>query len=86
MKKKFLLLLPALMLTACGDIPGPQFDNGTYAFFMWNYPRLDVEAPSGFTERGDSLIYEKIEIESGQTFTKPAVDPVREKYEVQGWY
>ena len=86
MKKKFLLLLPALLLTACGDLPGPVFDTGTYAFFMWNYPRMDVEAPSGFTERGDSLIYEKIEIESGQTFAKPAVDPVREKYEFQGWY
>ena len=86
MKKRFLLLLPALMLTACGDIPGPQFDNGTYAFFMWNYPRMDVETPNGYIERGDSLIYEKIEIESGQTFAKPAVDPERQNYEFQGWY
>ena len=86
MKKRFLLLLPALLLTACGDLPGPEFDTGTYAFFMWNYPRMDVEAPSGFTERGDSLIYEKIEIKSGETFAKPATDPVREKYEFQGWY
>ena len=86
MKKKFLLLLPALLLTACGDLPGPEFDTGTYAFFMWNYPRMDVETPNGYTERGDSLIYEKIEIESGQTFAKPAVDPERQNYEFQGWY
>ncbi len=86
MKKRYLLLLPVLMLTACGELKGPEFDNGTYAFFMWNYPRMDVEAPSGFIERGDSLIYEKIEITSGKTFAKPATDPVREKYEFQGWF
>ena len=86
MKKRFLLLLPALLLTACGELKGPEFDNGTYAFFMWNYPRMDAETPNGFTERGDSLIYEKIEIKSGETFAKPANDPVRQNYEFQGWY
>ena len=86
MKKRYLLLLPVLMLTACGELKGPEFDNGTYAFFMWNYPRMDVETPNGYIERGDSLIYEKSEITSGETFAKPAVDPERQNYEFQGWY
>ena len=86
MKKRYLFLLPVLLLTACNELKGPVFDDGRYAFFMWNYPRMDVEAPSGFIERGDSLIYEKKEIEADTPFSAPATDPVREKYEFQGWF
>ena len=86
MKKKYLFLLPVLLLTACNEAKTPQFDNANYAFFMWNYPRMDVEAPSGFIERGDNLIYEKVEIEADTPFSAPKVDPVREKYEFRGWY
>ena len=87
MKKRYLLLLPLLLLTACNhELKGPEFDNGTYAFFMYNYVRMEAETPNGFTERADSLVYEKKTIESGVPFSAPTTDPERLNYEFQGWF
>ena len=74
------------MLMACGELKGPEFDNGKYAFFMYNYARMEEEAPSGFVERADSYVYHKIEIEPGVPFAAPNTDPERAKFEFQGWF
>ena len=86
MKKRYLLLLPVLMLSACNELKGFEFDNGNYAFFMYNYVRMEAETPNGFIERGDNLIYQKITIESGVPFSAPETNPERKNYEFQGWY
>ena len=85
MKKKYLFLLPVLLLSACGQ-KGIEQDNAHYAFFMWNYPRMSVETPNGFTETADNLVYEKQVIEIGQKITAPKTNPERSKYEFQGWF
>ncbi len=85
MKAKYLLLLPVLLLSACKE-KGIEQDNAHYAFFMWNYPRMNAETPNGFIETADNMVYERKVIEIGQTFTAPENDPERENYEFQGWF
>lgn len=86
MKKRYLFLLPVLMLTACNELKGPEFDNGHYAIYLYNYPRMVSDTPNGMTETADSLIYEKQEIELGQKLVAPAKDPERKSYEFKGWF
>lgn len=88
MSKKLLLVLPALLaLTACpADLKPIEQDNAHYAFFMYNYPRMVEETPNGYTETADNLVYERKEIELNKAFSAPEVDPVRAKYDFQGWF
>ena len=87
-KKLLLLALPALLLSACAEekLKPIERDDANYAFFMYNYPRMEAETPNGFTERADNLVYQKKVIESGKTFTAPEENPSRDKYEFQGWF
>lgn len=86
MNNKFLLLIPALLLSACNGAKVVEEDNNKYAFFMYNYPRMVTETPNGYTETVDDLLYQKIKIEPGQVFAAPEKDPERERYDFQGWY
>ena len=86
MNRKKFFLLPVLLLTACNDVPPVEQDNGHYAFFMWNYPRMVTESPNGNKEVADNLVYERKEIQLNTTITAPATDPVRDKYEFMGWF
>ena len=87
MNKKFLFILPALLLSACNTTPkAVEQDNAKYAFFMWNYPRMTADTPNGMSEVADNLVYERKEIEVGKTFTAPETNPERAKYEFQGWF
>ena len=92
MKKKYLLFLPIVSLLAAGISPSSAArpwtdlgDDGYYASFMYNYPRMYVTSNSGLQIRGENLLYRQVEITLGQKLTAPE-DPEREKYEFQGWY
>lgn len=89
MKLKRLLLIPIMcLLVACGQNSNSyQPEKVTYyAYFMNNYPRVTLEAPSGNSERVDNTLYERIEIQPGVPFNKPEKDPERDNYEFQGWF
>ena len=57
-----------------------------YALFMYNYPRMEVETPSGNGGMTDNLLYLKQEIKLNETIAKPEKDPERENYLFKGWY
>ncbi len=92
MNKKLLLILPiASMLIGCGGSGGmkPARDYGDdkyYALFMYNYPRVSEEAPSGNTEKLDNALYLKVEVNIGDHLSKPETDPERNNYEFKGWF
>ncbi len=87
MNKKKFLILPVLLMSACtGDVKPVEQDNGYYAFFMYNYPRMTSETPNGLTQIADNLVYEKLEIKLNQVFEAPKENPSRDKYEFQGWF
>ena len=92
MKFKKILLIPILCL-----LPGCNSKNNNhqsyepeqityYAFFMNNYPRATLEAPSGYGERVDNTLFLRQEISLGEPINKPSKDPERENYEFLGWY
>ena len=85
-KKRIFLIIPALLLTGCDEVKPVEQDNGHYAFFMYNYPRMVADTPSGQTEIADNLVYQRKEIELNKTFTAPIDNPTRENYEFQGWF
>ena len=94
MKKVFLLLPVVTLLFACNQKaednsfkPGRDYgDNKTYALFMYNYPRVTDESSNGYQEKYDNALYLKTEIQVGELIPEPAEEPIREKYEFQGWY
>ena len=90
MKLGKLVFIPLLCLvSACTGNSNSKYEPEEikyYAFFMNNYPRVTVEAPSGFEERVDNTLFLRKEITPNATFTKPENDPTRENYEFQGWF
>lgn len=93
MNKRALILLPlaSLLLTGCHGGKGmkPARDYGDekyYALFMYNYPRVTEEAPSGNTEKLDNALYLKTEVTIGELLSKPETDPERNNYEFKGWF
>ena len=93
MNKKILLLLPVIcLLSACDASKKNNQDDYTpetitcYAFFMNNYPRVSGISINGNEELLENTLYERIQIQPGVPFTKPAVDPKRENYEFLGWF
>ena len=53
--------------------------------FYNNYLREDFVLSNGTKGKGNNLLYKSLEVEKDSLLTKPA-DPVRERYEFQGWY
>ena len=97
MKYRYLALLPLLVLCSCttnkpvnsssqqSETPVVE-EEKYYALFMYNYPRMDVDTPSGNPGKTDNLLYTKKEIELNKTFTAPEKDPERENYTFSGWF
>lgn len=89
--KRLFLLLPLLgMLFACDASkivkPGREYgDDGLYALYMYNYPRIESTAPSGNEEKGENLLYVKQEITVGEKLVAPE-NPTRKNYTFAGWY
>ena len=96
MNKRILLLLPILCLLSACNTNKPGNNSGEddyvpevytcYAYFMNNYPRVTGTSLSGNEEKLENTLYERIEIQPGVPFNKPAKDPERENYEFQGWF
>ena len=93
MKRRLIVLFPILfLLTSCltalekKDEPPVVEEEKYYAFFMNNYPRASDQAASGFDERVENTLYQRIEIQPDVPFSKPDKDPERVNYEFQGWF
>ena len=90
MRKGYFALIPFFLLSACQTnkvVPGPKLgDDKYYAMFMYNYPRMDMDTPSGNPGGTENLLYYKEEITLGQLISKPVKDPERTNYEFQGWF
>ena len=56
-----------------------------YVDFFNNYLREDFELSNGVKGKGNNLIYLTVQVTGGDKVSKPA-DPVRDRYEFQGWY
>ena len=91
MKRMAFLLLPFLLLTACGKekesqiLPPEPEEIQDYVLYYYNIPRQERETPSGEPAREENLLYRKETIVPGQKLIAPA-DPTRDNYEFVGWW
>ena len=93
MNKKLLLPIVGIALSssiAVGVVSHAVYANSpvqpTYNVdFFNNYLREDFVLSNGMKGKGNNLIYKTVEVKSGELVAKPE-DPVRERYEFQGWY
>ncbi|MBR0295528.1 MAG: InlB B-repeat-containing protein [Bacilli bacterium] len=56
-----------------------------YVDFFNNYLREEFTLSSGFTGRGNNVIYKTVQVTKDSLVDKPE-DPTRRNYEFQGWY
>ena len=83
-----LLGLVALSLSCISATVASEADkkyNGCRVDFFNNYLREDFTLSNGTKGKGNNLLYQTLTVERGTLVTKPA-DPVRARYEFQGWY
>ena len=93
MNKK--LLLPVLGLTLTCVVAIGVSSNGVYATppqvrtyivdYFNNYQREEFTLSNGQKGKGNNLLYKSVEAKEYCLLEKPE-DPVRERYEFQGWY
>ena len=62
----------------------PEIDS-VYVDFFDNYLREEFTLSSGFSGRGNNLIYKTVEVVKGEKVSKPD-DPKRKNYDFMGWY
>ena len=94
MNKKF-ILLPVLGIALTSAVALGALSHGVFATqperytytvdFFNNYLREDFELSNGTKGKGNNLLYLSIEAKEYDHLEKPT-DPVRERYEFQGWY
>ena len=87
MKLKLLGLL-ALSLSCISATVASQAETGLDGYrvdFYNNYLREDFTLSNGTKGKGNNLLYQTLMVEKDALVTKPT-DPVRARYEVQGWY
>ena len=94
MNKK-LILLPIVGLTLSSVIALSVVSHGVYATdparrsftvdFYNNYLREDFVLSNGTKGKGNNLLYKSVEVLEYDHLEKPE-DPIRERYEFQGWY
>ncbi len=94
MNKK-LILLPVLGIALTSAVALGALSHGVFATeperytytvdFFNNYLREDFELSNGTKGKGNNLLYLSIEAKEYDHLEKPT-DPVRERYEFQGWY
>ena len=91
MNKKLLLPILGLTLTcavAVGVISHAIYaeaQNTYYVDFFNNYQREEFELSNGQKGKGNNLIYKTISAQKDSLIEKP-INPVRARYEFQGWY
>ena len=93
MNKK--LLLPILGLTLTCSVAVGVISHTVFAYspvphtyhvdFFNNYLREEFTLSNGQKGKGNNLIYKTVDVIENDLLEKP-VDPVRERYEFQGWY
>ena len=93
MNKK--LLLPILGLTLTGVVTVGVVSHGVYATepqvhtyivdYFKNFQREEFTLSNGQKGKGNNLLYLSVEAKEFSLLEKPE-DPVRERYEFQGWY
>ena len=87
MKLKLLGLL-ALSLSCISATVASQAETGLDSYrvdFYNNYLREDFTLSNGTKGKGNNLLYQTLMVEKDALITKPT-DPVRARYEFQGWY
>ena len=87
MKLKLLGLL-ALSLSCISATVASQAETGLDGYrvdFYNNYLREDFTLSNGTKGKGNNLLYQTLMVEKDALVTKPT-DPVRARYEFQGWY
>ena len=87
MKLKLLGLL-ALSLSCISATVASQAETGLDGYrvdFYNNYLREDFTLSNGTKGKGNNLLYQTLMVEKDALITKPT-DPVRARYEFQGWY
>ena len=62
----------------------PSFDGYTVDFFN-NYLREDVVLSNGTYAKGNNVLYKTVAVEANALVSKPE-DPLRARYEFQGWF
>ena len=91
MNKKVLffgsLLLTALILPlASVTHTSAKADSKTYHVdFFNNYLREEFKLSTGFTAKGNNVLFKTVEVNENSLVSKPN-DPVRKNYEFQGWF
>ena len=92
MSKK--LLLPVIGLALCSIVTVNAFRSvSAYSpaqptckvDFFNNYLREEFTLSNGTKGKGNNLLYKSVEVYKESLLTKPD-DPIRERYEFQGWY
>lgn len=94
-KKMRIFLLVGLVISSAALIATNQPVKGVhaneetpnlcYVDFFDNYLREDFTLTSGFTGKGNNLLYTSITAIQGQTISKPE-DPTRKNYDFDGWF
>ena len=87
MKLKLLGFL-ALSLSCISATVASQAETGLDGYrvdFYNNYLREDFTLSNGTKGKGNNLLYQTLMVEKDALITKPT-DPVRARYEFQGWY
>jgi len=94
MNKKLLLFLPFLLV---GCSSGNSYKKDNYQFptieeepvvvsFLYNFSKQEVNLNSGLYATGNSIALKVDQVKSGSKLTKPDIDPIREKYDFDGWH
>ena len=92
MSKK--LLLPVIGLALCSIVTVNAFRSVSATSpvqptckvdFFNNYLREEFTLSNGTKGKGNNLLYKSVEVYKESLLTKPD-DPIRERYEFQGWY
>ena len=89
------IIIPVIGLALCGAVVAATAINGVYATdiqaktfsvgFYNNYLREEFTLSNGTKGKGNNLLYKSVEVQENGLLEKPA-DPVRNRYEFQGWY
>ena len=80
------LTLACVGALVAGNISFASADAASFRVeFYENYNREDFELSSGYTGKGNNLLYTTVEVTEGSLVTKPT-DPTRKKYDFVGWY